>query len=266
MKRRIKKDIVASSTEDLAPSKAVSFGTETGQWDRLTASRLRSKWANKEGAPHFASPKPDDSLVTAFDQVKAKHKQSWSTLDATMSAGASAHAILSAESFIRCFLKSLPKDFEDLEEFQAWKEEVKESFKKNALAPISDASSCLAAVVNSSVKEIRRLVIDSPAARNLKTCLKEAPPSSDSFFGNPTERINSAISNSFMLSSMAGNRNSSAKFAATSRKFMTSKPAYKPRANSSGFSAFRNKKPQFQGKKPGNDSRRGGRGGRSGQM
>ena len=266
LKRRIKKEVSSSPTEDSVPAKEVSFGTETGQWDRLTASRIRSKWANKEGAPYFASPKPDDSLTSAFDQVKAKHKQTWSALDTAMSsAGASAHAILSAESFLRHFVKDIPKDFQDIEEYRAWREEVKDSFKKNAFSPLAEATSCLAAVVNNSVKEVRCLVVDTSSARNLKSCLKEALPSATTFFGNPTERINSAISNSFMLSSMGSNRSTAAaKFTATTRKFSgQSKPFTKSRSGS-GSSAF--KKPaNASSKKPGNDSRRPGRGGRAGQ-
>ena len=109
LKRRIKKDQSSSAPEDSTPSQDVTMGTEVGQWDRLTSSRMRSKWANKEGAPYFASPKPDEALISAFDHVKSKSKQTWNALDVSMSsAGASAHAILSAESFLRSFLKALP--------------------------------------------------------------------------------------------------------------------------------------------------------------
>lgn len=245
--------------------KEVSFGTETGQWDRLTAHRIRSKWANKEGAPYFAAPKPDDSLSASYDQVKTKHKQTWSALDTAMSsAGASAHAILSAESFLRCFLKEIPKDFDDLGEYRSWREQIKESFKKSALVPMAEATTCLAAVVNNSVKEVRRLVVDASTSKSLKSCLKEAAPSATHFFGNPSERINSAISNSFMLSSMGTDKNSAAKFAATSRKFTKAKPFSKTDNTSSGSSAFK-KKTNFPAKKKGNDFRRPGRGGRTGQ-
>ena len=76
-------------------------------------------------------------------------------------AGAGAHAILSAESFIRCFLKSLHKEPLEAEEYSSWREEVKDSIKKTFLDPLSEASSCMAAVVNSSVKEVRSMAMDA---------------------------------------------------------------------------------------------------------
>ena len=244
----------------------VSFGTEVGQWDRLTASRMRSKWANKEGAPYFAAPKPDEALTSAFDHVKAKSKQSWNALDVAMSsAGASAHAILSAESYLRCFLKSLPKEPQDKDDYKAWRGEVKEAFKKNVFTPIAEATSCLAAVVNNSVKEVRRLVVEAPAAKHLKSTLKDVPPSATSFFGNPTERINSAISNSFMLNSMGSSRGQASRFAAATRKFPSYKSGQKGTSYSAKSPAPKWRKKQTQSKKTGNDSRRSGRGGRSGQ-
>ena len=265
LKRRIKKESSTSSADNPSPAQEVSFGTELGQWDRLTASRIRSKWANKEGAPFFASPKPDDALTSAFDHVKAKSKQTWSALDTAMSsAGASAHAVLSAESFLRCFLKDLPREPQDPEEMKTWREEVKSSFKKKVFTPLSEATSCLAAVVNNSVKEVRRLVVEAPAARNLKSTLKDVKPSSTSFFGNPTEKINSAISNSFMLNSMGGARGASAKFAATRKFSTTSKPSTQSRPFASSKAQPWKKNSYPANKKSGNANRRSGRGGRTG--
>ena len=186
LKRRIKRDSSATSTVSPTPSQDVAYGTEVGQWDRLNASRMRSKWANKEGAPFFDAPKPDDALTSAFNHVKAKSNQTWNNLVLSMSA-AGAHAILSAESFIRCFLKSLPKEPLEAEEYSSWREEVKDLFKKKILDPLSEASSCMTA---------------------------------NSFFGNPTDCVNSAILNSFMLNSMGSIKSSSSSpFLAASRRF-----------------------------------------------
>ena len=261
LKRRIKRDSSASATESPTPSQDVAYGTEVGSHPGSIEAIPLSKWANKEGAPFFASPKPDDALTSAFDHVKSKSKQTWNTLDTSMSAaGAGAHALLSVESFIRCFMKSLPKEPMDAEAFHEWREDLKDSFKKKVVGPLSEASSCMAAIVNASVKEVRRLVMDAPACRSLKPTLKESPPSAKSFFGNPTDKINSAISNSFMLNSMGSNKNANSRFLATLRRFSQAKPSQK--SNFSSKSASWKKKPA---KKPGNDSRRPGRGGRSGQ-
>ena len=94
----------------------------------------------------------------------------------------------------------------------------------------------MAAVVNSSVKEVRRMAMDAPACCSLMAALKESPPSANSLFGNPTDRIISAISNSFMLNSMGSNKSSSSShFMAASRRFSQPK--------SSQISSFSNNPP-----------------------
>ena len=120
----------------------------------------------------------------------------------------------------------------EAEEYSSWREEVKDSIKKTFLDPLSEASSCMAAVVNSSVKEVRRMAMDAPACRSLMAALKESP-SANSFFGNPTDRIISAISNSFMLNSMGSNKSSSSShFMAASRRFSQPKSSFSNKSSS----------------------------------
>ena len=206
-----------SSTDGQGPSKDLAFGKLSSEWNRISTNRLRRKWAHSVGAPSFAPPKPDDSLAAAFENVKTKSKASFNVLDSTLHCtGAAAHAVLSAKAFIQCFLNELPKTPPSKEEWAQWRRSTKESFKASVLSPVSDATTCLACAL-ACVKAVRRLVLATPQARQLKSALKDSKPSSTHYFGNETDKVNSAISSAYMLKTL-DDKSSTRRFTPYSKK------------------------------------------------
>ena len=173
--------------------------------------------------------------------------------------GAAAHAILSAKAYLQCFIGELPKQAPSDEEWAQWRSPLKDLFKTKVFSPISDATTCLASVSNNCIKDVRRLVLATPQAKPLKSALKDSKPSSSHYFGNETEKVNSAISSAFMLKSLDDKQ--PRKFTPFSKKgtsFQSSRPSSSGR--SKGFSFNKNSK--FTRKTParGNSSSRPPRG------
>ena len=191
------------SPNNTGPSKDLAFGKMSSEWNRISTNRLRRKWAHPIGAPSFAAPKADDSLAAAFENVKTKSKASFNLMETTIqSSGAAAHAILSAQAFTQCFLGEIPRHPPSPDEWSVWRSHVKDSFKTGVLTPLAEATTCLASVSNSCVKDVRRMILACPQAKPLKSALKDSKPSATYYFGNETEKVNSAISSAYMLKSL----------------------------------------------------------------
>lgn len=221
-------------TLDSGPSKALAFGRMSSEWHRISTNRIRRKWAHSTGAPSFSTPKADDSLTAAFDNVKVKSKASFNLMENTIqSAGAAAHAILTSKAFLHCFLNEIPKNPPSFEEWSRWRSELKDSFKSSVFSPISDATTCLASISNSCVKDVRRLVLATPQAKPLKVALKDSKPSASHYFGNNTEKVNSAISSAYMLKSLDDKQpRKFAPFAKKGSNFQSSRPSFGSKGSS----------------------------------
>ena len=223
-----------SDSDDKGPSKELAYGKMSSDWDRISTNRFKRKWAHAIGAPSFAAPKADDSLSSAFEHVKTKSKAQFNLLNSTMNCtGAAAHAMLSAKAYIQCFLNELPKNPPSRETWNEWRASTKEAFKTSVLSPLSDATTCLAAVSNNCVKDVRRLVIATPQAKQLKSALKDAKPSASHYFGNESEKVNSAISSAFMLKSLDDK--------SSTRRFL-------PAAKTSSYTSRQSQSRSFRGK------------------
>ena len=232
-----------ASADGQGPSKDLAFGKLSSEWNRISTNRLRRKWAHSVGAPSFAPPKSDDSLAAAFENVKTKSKAAFSILDSTLHCtGAAAHAVLSAKAFVQCFMNELPKTPPSKEEWSQWRHSTKESFKSSVLSPITDATTCLASVTNGCVKDVRRLVLATPQARQLKSALKDSKPSSTHYFGNETDKVNSAISSAYMLKSL-DDKSSSRRFTPYTKKaggsFSSRPQGYRPSYQNKSTKPFR---------------------------
>ena len=248
------------SPNDSGPSKDLAFGKMSSEWNRISTNRLRRKWAHPIGAPSFAAPKADNSLAAAFENVKTKSKASFNLMETTIqSTGAAAHAILSAQAFTQCFLAEIPRHPPSSEEWSVWRSHVRDSFKTGVLAPMSEATTCLASVSNGCVKDVRRMILACPQAKPLKSALKDSKPSATHYFGNETDKVNSAISSAYMLKSLDDKQ--SRKFTPFHKKggFQSSRSSTSA-GHSKNFSANKNSKFTRKAPNRGNSSSRPPRG------
>ena len=180
--------------------------TDSGAWNKISASSQIRCWGNQASGPAFASPKPDSFLFASFDEVKrsgSSKKPFESAVSSMTHFGASAHAILPAASFVQSFLDSFPsiKAFWDMDakSYSEWKKSLSSHFKSGILTPLSEAVKVSAVGFNRSLQESRRLVTDLPLASRLKSSLAEYKPTATHFFGNCCEDFNASLTHSFMM-------------------------------------------------------------------
>ena len=99
--------------------------------------------------PSFAAPEADDSLAAAV-----KSKASLNLMESTIqSTGVAAHAILSAQAYIQCFMGEIPCHPPSPEEWSSWRSSVKDSLKNSGLSPLLEATTCLASISNGCVED-----------------------------------------------------------------------------------------------------------------
>lgn len=168
------------------------------------SSRLTKRWGGGDDASaSFRAPTPDPCLLQAFDKAKTANKSLVDSASAiASSSGAAAHAILSASETLESCIAEFQRIAASQEE--GWKDfflNSAEALKLNALAPLNDALSLQASAYGRAVGVVRSGVV-AAAETPVKPVLKAVPPSGGFYFGDPAERVMSAMNYALVASQL----------------------------------------------------------------
>ena len=168
---------------------------------------LTDRWADPVNAPSFAAPRKDDCLAGTFDKVNTSDKQLHDlAFEAMKRSGAAAHATLAASSHLSAELPKLasrlvaallPEASDGHDEWAAWMKKEVDSILHQAAKPFSDAIQLNASLYGKAYWLLRDAVTKQ-CDKSVQPVLKNCAPSAATFFGNPSEAIQSSVGLAFM--------------------------------------------------------------------
>ena len=166
-------------------------------------SKATRRWGGDVKTSAFRALRQDPCLHACFDKAKGSNKSLIdSSLSTSSAAGASAHAIITAQGIVKDwvdFLESYSKQHESKKD-KVWEDFYNDRakvLKEWALKPLDDALRLQAGIYGKAVSTIRNGVL-AAADSAIKSVLKDSPPSEGFFFGNPSDELHSQVQLEFM--------------------------------------------------------------------
>jgi hypothetical protein len=220
-----------------------------------------------ESAPFRSSKFPSSLLHAEADLwIKKVFKDKVLRTDAAgafglafIRCGEIAHATLGKTSKLISAMKSAvtggsPQDADSLREVLRVSLEELDTIKKEVERVSLVGSRIAAGVFNQGIKEQRRLVCDTPAAKHVKSTLEVCKPSLTHLFGDNDTRLDKALEAAKFFPGLQPYRPKAPYFCSSDSqegRNRRSKPYFKPTNRKSHF------KPRSTGKDPGPASRKG---------
>ena len=188
------------------PRPGTSFRHQASTFSR-PLKLLSERWADPVAAPSFAAPRKDDCLAGTFDKVYSSDKQLHDlAFEAMKRSGAAAHATLAASSHIgmevpklvsRMLATLLPEASDGHDEWASWMKKEVDSILRQSSKAILDAVQLNASLYGKAYW-VMRDAVTKQCDKSVQPVLKNCAPSANSFFGNPSEAIQSSVGLAFM--------------------------------------------------------------------
>ena len=188
------------------PRPGTSFRHQNSTFSR-PLKLLTDRWADPVAAPSFAAPRKDDCLAGTFDKVYSSDKQLHDlAFEAMKRSGAAAHATLAASSHINAELPKLvskmvaaliPEASDGHDEWAAWMKKEVDSILHQSSKAVLDAVQLNASLYGKAYW-VMRDAVTKQCDKSVQPVLKNCAPSACSFFGNPSEAIQSSVGLAFM--------------------------------------------------------------------
>ena len=188
------------------PRPGTSFRHQASTFSR-PLKLLSERWADPVAAPSFAAPRKDDCLAGTFDKVYSSDKQLHDlAFEAMKRSGAAAHATLAASSHIgmevpklvsRMLAILLPEASDGHDEWASWMKKEVDSILRQSSKAVLDAVQLNASLYGKAYW-VMRDAVTKQCDKSVQPVLKNCAPSANSFFGNPSEAIQSSVGLAFM--------------------------------------------------------------------
>ena len=192
------------------PRPGSSFRHQASTFSR-PLKNLTERWADPVNAPSFAAPRKDDCLAGTFEKVSSSDKQLHDlAFEAMKRSGAAAHATLAASSHLSSELPKLasrmvavllPKESDGHDEWAAWMKKEIDAFLHQASKTVADAVQLNASLYGKAYWLLRDAVTKQ-CDKSVQPVLKNCAPSASTFFGNPSEAIQSSVGLAFMTNQL----------------------------------------------------------------
>ena len=220
---------VPSSSDSATWEKALRFPRPGSSFRHQASSfsrplkNLTDRWADPVNAPSFAAPRKDDCLAGMFEKVNTSDKQLHDlAFEAMKRSGAAAHATLAATSHLSSELPKLasrmvavllPEACDGHDEWAEWMKKEIDSLLHQTSKTVADAVQLNASLYGKAYW-LMRDAITKQCDKSVQPVLKNCAPSASTFFGNPSEAIQSSVGLAFMTDqlrhpSRGGKRSSS---------------------------------------------------------
>ena len=188
------------------PRPGSSFRHQASSFSR-PLKNLTDRWADPVNAPSFAAPRKDDCLAGTFEKVNTSDKQLHDlAFEAMKRSGAAAHATLAASSHLSTELPKLasrmvavllPEASHGHDEWAEWMKKEIDSLLHQTSKTVADAVQLNASLYGKAYWLLRDAVTKQ-CDKSVQPVLKNCAPSASTFFGNPSEAIQSSVGLAFM--------------------------------------------------------------------
>ena len=193
------------------PRPGSSFTSKPSTFSK-SAKSLTDRWADPVSAPAFAAPRKDDCLAGFFEKVRSSDKSLHDfAFEAMRNAGGAAHAAMAAATYmddeipklaLRLVSALIPEDKPQHKEWLQWVKGEMSRVHVEATKCITDSVKINASLYGKGFWLMRDAVMKK-CDKSVQPTLRNRAPEDNSFFGNPTDAIQSSVGLAFMTDQMS---------------------------------------------------------------